>query len=246
MYGNEDGKACKTGGWGSCCSRIVKSTFHQLLRPQHRHQNSAHHMNGKKKVDIISWSDCIQEKCMGTKMGSMQRQWMRKLLQPHLDNHVLSIIASTTSRSKSCSLHKWKEKIPYYKLVLLYSRKMYEKWSGRACKSSGWGNCCSRITFHQLSRPQHRHQNSAHHMNGKKNVYIISWSDWILEKRMGTKMGKHAKVGAEEVAAAASWKALSINYRVHNIDIKMVLLNRKRKVYIIKLIWLYSGKMYGK
>ena len=26
-------------------------------------------MNGKKKVDIISWSDCIQEKCMGTKMG---------------------------------------------------------------------------------------------------------------------------------------------------------------------------------
>ena len=59
-------------------------------------------------------------------------------------------------------------------------------------------------TFHQLLRPQHRHQNSAHHMNGKRKVHIISWYDWIHEACMETKMEKHAKPVTKEVAAAAS------------------------------------------
>ena len=39
----------------------------------------------------------------------------------------------------------------------------------------------------------------------------------------GNGSGKAGKAGAEKGAAAASWKERSISYRVHNIDIKMVL-----------------------
>jgi hypothetical protein len=37
-------------------------------------------MNGKKKVHIIGWFDCIQEKRMETKLGKHARQRLRKLL----------------------------------------------------------------------------------------------------------------------------------------------------------------------
>jgi len=79
----------------------------------------------------------IKEIVWKGKWERLQRQGLKKLLEPVREKKLPAIIVSTTSSSKWCSGSECEQKRLYYKVAGLHSGTLYGNGSGKVWKCRG-------------------------------------------------------------------------------------------------------------